>query len=94
MSETGSADVKQSFLAMCKFLEMYWERGRSEEIAVLLGSLALQEDGEFADPALWEDWIRIFEEITRKSADTERDAHSADKPTSRKSLALSSTKVD
>jgi hypothetical protein len=46
----------QAYLAMFAFLQSYWERGRSEDIAGLLGSMSLLEDGSPADPALASDW--------------------------------------
>jgi hypothetical protein len=54
---SGRRDLTEAeaFQAMAAFLELYWERGRSEEIATLLGSLAVQSDGRPADPALAED---------------------------------------
>lgn len=64
MSTTNSGvqlDERQAFNAMRSFLEMYWRRGRSEEIAMLLGSLAIQQDGKPADPALWNDWMQSVE---------------------------------
>ena len=61
--KSTSIDEKTAFLAMVKFLERYWERGGGEEIAALLGSLALQSDGRPADPALWRDWLTSLDYV-------------------------------
>lgn len=46
----------EAFRAMVAFLERYCERGESDEIAILLGSLAMQPDEKPADPALADEW--------------------------------------
>ncbi|MDO8330576.1 MAG: hypothetical protein Q7T36_08910 [Fluviicoccus sp.] len=53
----------EAMVAMHSFLEMYWERGHSEEIACLLSSLILQEDGSCADPALSGDWEQCVQRV-------------------------------
>ncbi len=50
-------DKKQAYLAMFAFLEEHWNRTKSDDLAVLLGSMSLLRDGETADPAIWNDWI-------------------------------------
>lgn len=55
--------VTEALAVMQRFLEIYWERGSSEEIAILLGSLAIQPDGKCADPALWNDWLQSVKDI-------------------------------
>lgn len=57
----------EALAAMHRFLEMYWERGSSEEIAMLLGSLSIQPDGKCADPALWNDWMQCVQEIAGRN---------------------------
>lgn len=49
---------KQAYLAMFKFLEQYWERGKSEEIACILSNMSLSvwADGTPGDPAYIQDW--------------------------------------
>jgi hypothetical protein len=46
----------EAYLAMIAFLQSYWERGNSSEIAALLGSLSLLPDGKPADAAVASDW--------------------------------------
>ena len=60
-------DEKTAFLAMTEFLEQYWQRGHSEEIASLLGFLALQPDGMPGDPAMWTDWLASVDKAILKS---------------------------
>ena len=56
---------------MAAFLEGYWERGKSDEIAVLLGTLATQPDGEPADPAMARDWsAAVRKVVARRDSDT------------------------
>ena len=53
---------EQAYRAMFDFLQLNWERGKSEELAMLLGSMDLLPDGRPADPALWADWKKICEQ--------------------------------
>jgi hypothetical protein len=57
MPEGKTLTQVEALKAMSLFLEKYWDRGHSDEIAMLLGSLSLQPDGMCADAALWDDWI-------------------------------------
>lgn len=63
MSE--SLTSAEALSVMQRFLEMYWDRGQSEEIAILLSALMVQSDGKCADPALSNDWDRCVQEIVR-----------------------------
>lgn len=49
---------KQAYEAMFKFLEQYWERGKSDEIACILSNMSLTTwtEGTPADPAYIQDW--------------------------------------
>ena len=47
---------RQAYLAMFEFLRRHYDRGPTDEIGGLLGSLSLMADGSTADPALWPDW--------------------------------------
>jgi len=57
----------EAYQAMFLFLESYWKLGekKSDELAGLLGSLALLPDGKSADPALMNDWWRCVEEVIK-----------------------------
>lgn len=56
-------DEDRGFAALQLFLEAYWERGgrRSDDIAVLLGGLAL-------DPAQRADWAAACAEACKRSS--------------------------
>ncbi len=47
---------KEAYLAMYSFLENDYSLSKSDDIARLLGSMSLLQDGSTADPACWEDW--------------------------------------
>lgn len=51
-----------AFDAMLRFLDEYWRRGNksSEGLAVLLGSIAKNDDGFPMDIALWQDWKKAY----------------------------------
>jgi hypothetical protein len=62
--------TNEAYKAMVLFLDNYWRLGgkNSDELAGLLGSLAILPDGSSADPALMEDWKRCVNEVlTRKT---------------------------
>jgi hypothetical protein len=46
----------QAYNAMFEFLRTYYERTNSDAIAVLLGGLAIANDGKPMDPGNWQDW--------------------------------------
>jgi hypothetical protein len=57
----------QGFDVLNLFLERYWIRGgrSSDDIAILLGSLAKQSSsGLPLDQALWQDWLEAWTEIS------------------------------
>jgi len=54
---------------MYKFLDEYYKRGKSEDIAVLLGNLSLLDDGMSADPAMMEEWDEAYLEALKSSDD-------------------------
>jgi hypothetical protein len=58
---------------MATFLEGYWECGKLDEIAILLGSLAMQPDGRPADGALARDWSATVKRVISR-----RDGHTKD----------------
>lgn len=57
MDDSGELSTMQAYRAMFRFLEAYFERGGSDEIAMLLSGLAINEDGRPMDPAAWDDWL-------------------------------------
>ena len=57
---------RQAFEAMVLFLESFYERTNSDDVAVLLGQLMILEDGETADPAAWHDWMSGVQKVLNK----------------------------
>jgi hypothetical protein len=47
---------RQAYLCMFEFLRRHYERGPTEEVSGLLGSLSVLPDGQPADPAYAGDW--------------------------------------
>ena len=47
---------QQAYRAMLKFLERHYDRTESEDVAALLGSVSLLDDGGSADAAALEEW--------------------------------------
>lgn len=54
---------------MFEYLEEYNERGKSDEIGSMLGSMSMLEVGRTADAAVWNDWERAFERAENRSKD-------------------------
>jgi hypothetical protein len=53
----------EAYKAMILFLEEYYERTNSDDIAVLLSSMQFLEDGNTADPAIWKDWLDCVQKV-------------------------------
>lgn len=47
----------EAFIAMRNYLEAYYERTSSDDIACILSDTQFFSEGETADPAAWQDWI-------------------------------------
>lgn len=50
--------IHQAYRAMIHFLEGFYERTGSDDVAVLLGGMQILKDGRTADPAAWSDWMK------------------------------------
>lgn len=48
---------EEAFEAMSDFLEKYYQRTNSDDIACVLSDIAFLGKKETADPAAWHDWI-------------------------------------
>ncbi|MGO4108196.1 hypothetical protein [Paenibacillus sp. YAF4_2] len=53
-----------AFKAMVLFLEAYYERTKSDDVASLLGDLILLDDGSTVDPAAWNEWLICLEQVS------------------------------
>ena len=51
---------------MIAFLEHYWRNTNSDDVASLLGSMDLLNDGMPADRAMWDEWQDAIAEALRK----------------------------
>jgi hypothetical protein len=60
--------IEQAYPASFFFLERYFERGQSNEIAGLLGSMQLIGTMKTADPAQWEDWMDALQRALQPDA--------------------------
>lgn len=58
-------DAMLAYKAMFRFLENYYERGKEDEIAILLSCMSMEifEGGMPADPAMWDDWLEAIQQV-------------------------------
>jgi hypothetical protein len=74
-SESGAAgeklDLNQAYAAMYYFLETQHSRVPSDELAIMLGSMALLKDGRPADEGAWSDWLEAVERARTDEAGIE-----------------------
>mgnify|MGYP000205072832 CR=1 FL=1 len=68
--EHARLSPEEAYAAMYAFLDAYWERGgrSAEELAILLGGMAILPDGSPADPALWAEWIDAIRAVRAREA--------------------------
>lgn len=52
---------------MIEYLKDYYQRGHSDEVGIMLGSMSFLENGGTADPAVWSDWESAFDRAMNKS---------------------------
>ncbi|MFD2115268.1 hypothetical protein ACFSTH_07065 [Paenibacillus yanchengensis] len=56
---------KEAYLAMCHFLEGFYERTGSDDVGALLGGMRLIADEETMDSAAWQDWIQSIQLVKK-----------------------------
>ena len=56
----------EAYRVMLAFLEGYYDRTQSDDVATLLGELALTSDGRSMDPAAVDDWMNAVKELKGK----------------------------
>ncbi len=54
---------KQAYLAMFAFLDDYYQRSNSDEVAIMLGGMSLLSDGSVADSAIEDDWNKAVKKV-------------------------------
>lgn len=65
MDEPTEMGALEAYRAMFRFLEGYWERTKSDDVAGLLGSMNINlADGAPMDSAMWSDWLDAVREVT------------------------------
>ena len=68
MRKIGKAlSFDEAYDAMVDYLEKYYNRGKSDDIAMLAGDLLILEDGESADPAAIIDWKESVGKILNRN---------------------------
>ena len=56
-------NIEEAYLAMVNFLEKYYERTNSDNVASLLSDMILIKKETTADPATWKDWLESIDKI-------------------------------
>ncbi len=61
---------REAFLAMADFI---WEFGQraGDDLMTLIGDTVIESDGQPADPAAWDDWLRSVSKIRSGKAPRE-----------------------
>lgn len=57
---------EEAFEAMLDFLEKYYQRTNSDDVACILSDITLVGKEETADPAAWHDWIDSVKKILKE----------------------------
>jgi len=57
----------EAYDAMFRFLDQIYDRTKSEELGVLLGSMTRLDDGGPADPAMKTDWEQAVQHVLELS---------------------------
>ncbi|MEJ1958337.1 MAG: hypothetical protein WDM70_01850 [Nitrosomonadales bacterium] len=66
--ESISLTREQGYAAMVFFLEKFWRETSSDDVASLLGSMAILSDGSPTDAGLWQVWMECCNESMHKEA--------------------------
>ncbi len=61
---------KQAYLAMFAFLDDYYQRSNSDEVAIMLGGMSLLSDGSVADSAIEDDWEKAVKKVLDGKVDS------------------------
>ncbi len=61
--------TKEAYAAMYLFLCELYEKAGYDQLGGILGGMSLLEDGTTADPACWQDWLRMVEKSRRQHPD-------------------------
>jgi hypothetical protein len=61
--------IEEAYAAMYLFLCDLYEKAGYDQLGGILGGMSLLEDGTTADPAYWQDWLRILEKNKDQNPD-------------------------
>ncbi len=56
---------EDAYRAMFLFLEGYYELTKADDVAALLGSMSILQDGKPADMAMWSEWQSAIDATIR-----------------------------
>jgi len=62
---------KEAYTAMYLFLGELYEKFGYDQLGGLLGGMSLLKDGTTADPAIWNDWLRMIAKAKDGNTDLE-----------------------
>lgn len=62
---------KEAYNAMYAYLVQVYEMTQSDDLGGLLGSMSTLCDGQTADPAIWDDWLKCVEQAKKGQVNTE-----------------------
>lgn len=68
--ESTNLTIQEAYAAMYKYLELLYQMTGSDDLGGILGGMSLLPDGGTADPAAWNDWLRVIAELRSGSVDT------------------------
>jgi hypothetical protein len=63
--------VRDAYRAMFRFLDVYYELTKSDEVAGLLGGMNLRDDGTSMDPAMWHEWLKAVQKAISSEPDNQ-----------------------
>lgn len=56
---------KEAYQAMFMFLDHFYSKTDSDELAWMLSSMSFLEDGRTADAAMWEIWLESIDKMKK-----------------------------
>ena len=69
INENDSIPITTAYVAMYKFIQLYYNLSKPEQIGDLLSGMAFLSDGRPADPAMWSDWMDAVELAVKGDCD-------------------------
>jgi hypothetical protein len=63
--------ILEVYKAIIEFLDIYYQKTKSDDLGGFLGGIDLTIDDRTMDPAAWNEWIDSIEKITKDRVTTE-----------------------